>query len=342
MKKFLALLLAGILCFALCACGGDTSGENEEKTDKSNVVYLDEPITIGDYEITITDTEFVDNWNPNGDSKEFCSEGYVHFVAYYTVKNIGKSEVNVPYHMLKLVYNNDYEFKETAESGDTYCYSFDTHSYVYNATVLPVLSQAKPCQTYLEVPVEVRDNNDAPLKLEITIDEETYVYNLRPIDDKQKEIFYNKGINLMNEKDYKIAIRMFKNAGDFSGAQSKYDEAALLYYIEAPYFGSAPEYFNVKKDSYKLLTGEDIKISIIGEWNHSDIIGRTVSFKADGTIDNNYKTGGLWKISGNMIEIAEYPDATSEVYEVYEIKDGMYLFYKDGNKPTFSLQSIEQ
>ena len=61
MKKILAVLLAFILCFLLCACGGNSSG---------NIVYLDEAFTIGDYEITITDTEFVDNWNPNGDSEE--------------------------------------------------------------------------------------------------------------------------------------------------------------------------------------------------------------------------------------------------------------------------------
>lgn len=331
MKKILALALAGILCFSLCACGGNGSG--------NNIVYPDEPITIGDYEITITDTEFVDNWNPNGDYERACSKGNVHFVAYYTVKNIGKSEVNVPYHMLKLVYNNEYEFKETAESGDTYYYSSDTHSYVYHDTALPVLSEAKPCQTYLEVPAEVKENSDAPLKLEITIDEETYVYNIRPIDEKQKEIFYNKGIGFMAEKDYKTAIRMFENAGDFSDAKNKFDEAAVLYYIEAPYFGSAPEYFNANKESYEMMSGKDIKKFIVGEWNHSDISGRTVKFKADGTIDNNYKTGGLWEISGDMIKISDYVGSEPDSYEVYKIRDGMYLFYRDGVKPSFSLQT---
>ena len=339
MKKIIALLLTVVLCFSLCACGG---GGEKESESPSNVIYLDEPIAIGDYEITITDAEFVDNWNPNGDSEKFCSEGNVHFVAYYTVKNIGKTEVSVPYHMLKLVYNDGYEFKETAETGDTYCYSFDTHSYVYNDTVLPVLSQAKPCQTYLEVPVEVRDNNDAPLKLEITVNEETYVYNVRPIDDKQKEIFYNKGITFMNEKDYKTAIRMFENSGDFSDAKEKYDEAALLYYIEAPYFGSAPDYFNANKDSYELLTGDEIKNFIVGEWHHSDLVNKNIVYNSDGTIDNQYTTGGVWKISENMIEIADSTNMDSDSYEVRKIKEGMYLFYRDGEKPAFSLQSIEK
>lgn len=332
MKKILALILTVVLSFTLCACGGNSS---------NNIIYLDETITVGDYEITITDTEFVDNWNPNGDSEKFCSNGNVHFVVHYTVKNVGKSKVTVPYRMIKLIYNNDYEFKEESGLGYTYCYSFDTHSFVFNETELPPLSQAKPCQTCIEVPIEVRDNNDSPLKLELTVDEETYVYNIRPIDEKQKEIFYNKGINLTNEEDYKSAIRMFENAGDFSDAQRKLDEVSLLYYIEAPYFGSAPEYFNANKDSYELLSGKDIKKFIIGEWNHSDISGRTVEFKADGTIDNNYKTGGLWEISGNMIEISDYVGSEPDSYEVYKIKDGMYLFYRDGNKPSFSLQKSE-
>ncbi len=328
MKKLLALILAVVLCFLLVACGGNTS---------DNVVYLDETITIGDYEITITDTEFVDNWNPNGDSKEFCSEGNVHFVVHYTVKNVGTSKVYAPYKMLKLVYNNDYEFYEDAF--DTYYYSFDTNSFVVNDNELAPLSQAKPCQTCIEVPAEVKENADSPLKLEITVDEETYVYNIRPIDEKQKEIFYNKGIDFMNEEAYKSAIRMFENAGDFSDAKNKFDEAAISYYIEAPYFGSAPEYFNTNKESYELLSGEDIKDFIIGEWNHSNITGRTVEFRADGTIDNNYKTGGLWEILGNMIKISDYVDATPDVYEVYKIKDGMYLFYRDGNNPSFSLKT---
>lgn len=330
MKKILALILAVILCLTLCACGGNNSG---------NIIYSDEAFTIGDYEITITDTEFVDNWDPNGDCKEACSKGNVHFVVHYTVKNIGKTKVNVPYKMLKLVYNNEYEFKEKDGFGGTYYYSFDTHSFVFNANELSTLSQAKPCQTCIEVPVEVRDNKDAPLRLEVTVDKDTYEYNLRPIDEKQKEIFYNKGISLMNEKDYKTAIRMFQNAGDFSDAKVKYDEAALTYYIEAPYFGSAPDYFNANKDSYELLSGKDIKKFIIGEWNHSDISGRTVKFKADGTIDNNYKKGGLWEISGNMIEISDYVGSQPDSYEVYKIKEGVYLFYRDGNKPSFSLQT---
>lgn len=218
---------------------------------------------------------------------------------------------------------------------------FDTYSFVYNANNLPPLSQAKPCQTYMEVPIEVRDNNEAPLKLEITVNEETYVYNIRPIDEKQKEIFYNKGVSFMNEKDYKTAVRMFGNAGDFSRAKEKYDEAAILYYIEAPYFGSAPEYFNANKESYELLTGADIEKFIVGEWRHSDLVNKNIVYNADGTIENQYKTGGLWKISGNMIEIADSVGMDPDAYEVYKIKDGMYLFYRDGDTPSFSLQSIE-
>lgn len=332
MKKLIFLLLVFGMAVGLCACGSK-DGFVENKT-----IYLDESITIGDYEITVTDTEFVDNWNPNGDCEELCGNGNVHFIVHYTVKNIGKSDVIVPYKMFKLNYNNGYEFKE--DNYRTYYYSFDTSSFVFHENELSPLSKAKPCQTCIEVPVEVKDNIDAPLKLEITVDNKTYVYNIRPADEKQQEIFYNKGMDLLNKKDYKTAIRMFENAGEFSDAKEKYHEVAILYYIEAPYHGDAPEYFSAHRDSYELISGEDIKSFIVGEWNHSDS-DEVVVFKEDGTIDNQYITGGLWKVNGNMIKISDNVNMTPDTYEVRKVKDGIYLFFRDGDSPSFSLSSIE-
>lgn len=49
MKKFLALLLAGILCFSLCACGGEKEKITVESlagTYKARLWFLDETLTL--------------------------------------------------------------------------------------------------------------------------------------------------------------------------------------------------------------------------------------------------------------------------------------------------------
>lgn len=164
MKKILAILLTITMCIPLVACGGAQTKE----------IGLNETITVGDYEFTLAETEFVDQYYVGGVYK-FCGEGNVHFVVETTFKNIGKEEISVPYTFLELEYGDGYTFSPES----TYCYSFDTNSFVANASTLAVLADAKPCQTYFEVPEAVQNNEEEPLKLKITVSGTEYIYNVR-------------------------------------------------------------------------------------------------------------------------------------------------------------------
>lgn len=191
MKKLLALLLAGLMLLSLYACGGgnqQTIATNETPSDETSeittetpatetapsIISKDEKITIGDLEFSITETEFVKNFNPNGNFSQYCSDGNVHFVVHTMFKNIGKTATRVPYSFLTLEYADGYIFNPA----DTYHYSFDTYSYVANADELPILSDAKPCQTYFEVPKEVESGTE-PLIIHIYIGTEEYIYQVK-------------------------------------------------------------------------------------------------------------------------------------------------------------------
>ena len=183
MKKVLALVLALVLVLSLVACGGSSvsngsSGEQETESATteatSNSISLNEKITSGDLEFSITEVEFVENFNPNGDYAKACSSGNVHCVVHTTFKNIGKTESRVPYGFLTLEYADGYTF----EPEDTYHYSFDTNYYVANADELPIMGDAKPCQTYFEVPQKVETGTEA-LIIHVFLNDEEYDCKVR-------------------------------------------------------------------------------------------------------------------------------------------------------------------
>ena len=173
MKRTIALLLSLIMVLSLCACGDSGTAAPVEE----NELKLNEPITVDDYEFTITETEFDPQYFDGFDYKAYksCGNGNVHFVVKTTFKNVGKEEISIPSSFLTLEYGDGYSFSPS----DTYYFSFDVLSYVSNAWELPALSKAKPCITYFEVPEEVQNNTDEPLKLKIMLADTEIVCNLR-------------------------------------------------------------------------------------------------------------------------------------------------------------------
>lgn len=168
MKKVITLVLAAIMLVSLCACGA-------EKT-----LSLGETVTIGDYEITVTNTELTYGWDPNTYiSWSNSPNGSIHFIIEYTVKNVGKSEIRIPHGLFTVIYDEDYTFEEAA-FGESYYYSYNTNSYVANGDVLPPLSKEVKCQTCIDVPEQIKDDTSTPLKLKLNLEGQKYILNLRP------------------------------------------------------------------------------------------------------------------------------------------------------------------
>ena len=358
MKKLFALILTIIVCLSFAACGdkkaaetttaseekavetaetttvSEEKTEDKQKTDENSEVlsektlYLDETVTIGDYEITVTGTKFTYGWNPNTYvSFSNSPKGSIHFIINYTVKNVGKSEIRVPSGLFTVNYDDGYKFEE-AGGGESYYYSYDTDSFVANGNELPPLSKEIECKTCIDVSEQIKDDVEKSLKIELNLNDEKYIINLRPQDEKQKEFFYNKAVSELNEKNYKSAVDKFKAADDYSDAKAKYEEALALYYIDYPYTDEAKEYLNKSRENFELLNGSDISGFIIGEWK-STTSYEPIKFESDGIIDNQYTTNGRWKVIGDKIEIYENLSNPPALYEVRTDKNGKYFFFTD-------------
>ena len=191
MKKQLSFFLMIIIALLLSACGANSTEQSTEtpKTTTAEIVIttteetnppiieigLDETITVGVYEFTIKETKFVKNFNPNGDlGGYYCADGNVHFVVKTSFKNIGKTETRVPENFLILEYGDGYTFRERC----TFHFNPNTGHYLVDAYELPVLSNAKNCQTFFEVPKEVETSSE-PLIIHITIAGEEYLFRVR-------------------------------------------------------------------------------------------------------------------------------------------------------------------
>ena len=316
MKKVTSLILALLMCLSLCACG----------SEKSNNVYLGVPVTAGDYEFVVTGVEFVSNWNPNGDHSSYCSPGNVHYVLHYTVKNIGKEELSA-LRNFTLNYADGFAF----ESANTYFYSFDTNSYVANASELPVLSKAKPCQTYFEVPEEVRDNTEQPLKVLFTVCKKEFVFNVRPLDEFQQEAYYNKAAELIenadNVKDYRNAASLLEDLGEYENAAELKETALLNYYALTYGSVSARDFFADRLEKFPVLSGEEIKDQFVGKWDYSGITGAIV-INEDGTIKDQWGGNRTCKVVDNHWSFKSGTEIRN--YEVRYVLEGTYLLVLDG------------
>ena len=166
MKKLLALLLVFTVIFSLCGC-----------SLKTKDLKLNETVTIGDYEVTITGTEFTYGWDPNTlVSFSNSKDGLIHFIIYYTVKNVGNSQITVPDGLFKVIYDEEYEFTAGKEA---YYYSYDVNSYVANGNVLPPLSKEIKCKKCIDVSEQIKDDTEKSLKLEFKLKGEKYIIDLR-------------------------------------------------------------------------------------------------------------------------------------------------------------------
>jgi len=300
MKRMIALLLTGVIVVSVAACGsnststettsvsatvttventdtseasvkdaetdvGEASTKEDENTEENlsaTAVHMNELISIGDYEIMITDVQFVSNWVPNGNNYGACDEGDVKLLVFWNVKNIGKSESRTPDSCISISYGDGYAFN----AEDTYHLSTTTKSWVANADELKVLSDAVECQSCFNVPNQVQGNTSEPLTVIIDASrmnaEGIYTYSVRPADDDQKaavEKQAEKWLSTGENTDIVRAIDSLITAGcDKAGIDNAF--AASKDYI-AQFIDDGSIYY---------LDGDDITTILSQAWNYYD------------------------------------------------------------------------
>jgi|GEM_PF-1923139 hypothetical protein len=177
MKKVITILLAAVLTLSLVACGsgnGNTDAPTPSSTpaqeaipESENIVLqLNETVTIGDYELTVTGINFTDSaLDPSKDGSIEGSfapqDGYTCLNIYFIVKYNGKTKIMFPYFANWGVdYNNGFIFESERE----WFYDGGVKAWLNFGEIQP-LTPAFDCMYSFFVPLEVRDNQDAPLNI---------------------------------------------------------------------------------------------------------------------------------------------------------------------------------
>lgn len=184
MKKTLLFVLTLAMILSLCACGGDSNKDNSSSNQTTDTLEIGEVATTDIVEFSITRFEYAEKLKnatfatgktPDPEyllpTEEVQSnnpfeadEGKVMISFSYTLKNTGKEELNFPVDLgIVADYNDGYKFEASVDviKGE-YVVLKDT-------TSLAPLSDACEGRGYIEVPLEVMENNVATLYLVISL-----------------------------------------------------------------------------------------------------------------------------------------------------------------------------
>ena len=138
---------------------------------------LGETVTKGNLEITLNRFEYVDNVYEGayltasqrvGDySRTEASSGNVLISVTYTIKNTGKSAKTSKVSFGEIEYNNGYVFSAKEPVGIHLVTSHGAVSISSITETIQPLSEAIKVTAFLEVPEEVKNNEQAPLIYEV-------------------------------------------------------------------------------------------------------------------------------------------------------------------------------
>ncbi len=173
MKKTLSLILALTMCLSLSACGGNKDALKIGDTSTTSVVEF--TLTRFEYADKLKNATFQTGKSPDPEyllpteeeqhnSPFVAKDGNVMISFSYTLKNVGKEKLTFPINLgITANYNDGYEF-------DAYV-NLIKGEYVIltDTTSLDPLSDMCEGRGYIEVPMEVMENEDAPLLLKINL-----------------------------------------------------------------------------------------------------------------------------------------------------------------------------
>ena len=211
MKKVIPLILALVMCLPLCAYGdGKATSTTEAPTTETQAPTTEsteattEPIvilTVGEtastkvLEFTLDSFTFTDKLDASGDENYLTPiEENAHitlvpekgetFVSFsFSIKNIGKEELStLAFSTMKLVYSDGYTFEidpnnHVVRTDDSYY----TRNGMTGFFSPKVLAEALTYRGYFAVPLEVTENDDAPLlfAIELQMDEGPFAFGMR-------------------------------------------------------------------------------------------------------------------------------------------------------------------
>lgn len=192
MKKTISLLLALVMCLSLCACGDgndaseatevkeepiETEAPATESTELESIeLVIGETYSLPAFDITITGFDFTEKATfPDGDGFSLVPQnGYVTANLYYDVKYTGKATFfSSNLSPAWLDYNDGYTFNlETF-----YYYDHGVDAWLNSGDIDPLTPEFS-CKACFFVPLEVSENEDAPLFVKFLIGENDVIYTV--------------------------------------------------------------------------------------------------------------------------------------------------------------------
>ena len=344
-KKGIFLLLILIMALSLCACGDNADLDNPmpdaspeisepapiEEVPTEKIFYLNKTETIGDYEFTVTGTEFTHTLTLS-DGNYSAGDGEVYLILYYSIKNVGKSEVS-PDLVCVVEYADGYTFEESS----------------YLLPIAP-LSEASNEFIAIEVPEVIEEDYTSDLKIVIKGStfgvEDDYNYYLNPMDETQKEAVYNKATFFVENGFYNEALDYFTRCGDYRDSADMVSAVAeYIDIIKKPgeYKDKLSEYRTVSGEEISpLLLGNDFMMSKTGEyWTFSENNVLYDTYCNENPLMNQYASWGYgnfqptWHVQDDKLVVTGLNGDGKEVetaFTIYEVGNGIFLLYTDSTE----------
>ena len=323
MKKIIALFLVVIVCLTFSACGDEGN-----TTKGENVLHLNEKTTIGDFELTITDLRILETFKVNDTLYGSKNSDECQLLVFYTLKNVGKEEITALPKIFTVEYSDGYTFESnryfhTKASPDILTYGGTNEGIVD----LEVLGNEVYFMEVYSLPNAVRDSKDEPLKLRLNsklfgVEEYKAVYNIRPIDDTQKEALYQYAVSLQGEGKYKQAMTNLEEISGYKDSATIYEECKKNWAIRYGVVDDAKEYFITNIDKFSEVTGDELSNIMVGKWQLSKG-SNPWQFLADGTINDGHGNDRWWSVSGNNLILKT--DKLTDTLCVKKVCDNGYL-----------------
>lgn len=185
MKKKLLLGCLLILTFVLTACNKEAETSTETNTTEQaslQTATIGETFTSELVDFNLETCEFGDNLNSFLEDEDFLqpttdSTALIHaqkpeegniFLSYsFNIKNNGKNDIDMRRSLIQIDYNNGYTYEATLNE----YYALTDGKWEWRLSSNSVLTplSTRKYRGYFEVPLEVFENTDKPLKLNVQI-----------------------------------------------------------------------------------------------------------------------------------------------------------------------------
>lgn len=211
MKKFISMLLVEIMCVSLCACGGNDIETAESPKDENAVLEIGDTYTSDSVEFTLERFEMAEKLSntmddsfllpdvvseyDSADTTPYLAEDGNVMVSYsHTINNVGKEEIDTVLWTIELDYNGGYTYESETLDNDAFLSDDEWKATTAGRTIAPLAT--KESRGFLEVPLEVSENTEAPLKVNVHIftvtdDKEEATTNLGGVNYKETIVTYN-------------------------------------------------------------------------------------------------------------------------------------------------------